>query len=88
MRIEVRKPEMTELRESGVFSWPVWTCEISAFEWSYDERETCYLLEGRVTVTTDSESVSFEAGDLVVFPEGLSCLWKVHEAVRKHYKFG
>ena len=35
----------------GVRDWPVWACEISTFPWHYDQRETCLLLEGDVTVT-------------------------------------
>lgn len=88
MKIEVRKPDKTELEKMEVFSWPIWTCETSEFDWCYDLREICFLLKGSVTVTTDSESISFGAGDLVIFPEGLSCRWKIHEDVRKHYKFG
>ena len=88
MKIEIRKPDEGELEKRGILSWPVWSCEPSAFDWSYSDRETCYILEGRVTVETDEGSVSFGPGDLVVFPEGLSCVWKVEEAVRKHYTFG
>ena len=47
------------------------------------------MLEGEVTVTPDvGEPVKFEAGDLVVFPAGMSFRWYVHVAVRKHYQFG
>jgi uncharacterized cupin superfamily protein len=47
------------------------------------------LLEGEVTVTpAGGEPVRFGKGDLVTFPAGMSCTWKVHKAVRKHYKFG
>ena len=73
----------------GVREWPVWACEISSFPWHYDQRETCLLLEGDVTVTPDDgEPVRFGAGDLVEFPAGLSCTWQVHQPVRKHYQFG
>ena len=34
------------------------------------------------------ETVSFGKGDLVTFPQGLSCTWQVKKNVRKHYKFG
>jgi uncharacterized cupin superfamily protein len=34
------------------------------------------------------EPVTFGKGDLVVFPQGMSCTWNVQEAVRKHYQFG
>jgi len=88
MKIEVRKPAQSELEERGILSWPIWTCEPSAFDWSYTDRETCYILEGKVTVQTSEGNVTFGKGDLVVFPEGLSCVWRVEEAVRKHYNFG
>lgn len=87
-QIEVRKPTEEELEKKGVRSWPVWTCEPSTFDWCYDDRETCYLLEGQVTVKTNEGNVSFGAGDLVVFPKGLECVWQVSRAVRKHYRFG
>jgi uncharacterized protein len=34
-----------------------------------------------------SECVEFGAGDLVVFPKGLSCTWDVLAVVDKYYKF-
>ncbi|MBM3838439.1 MAG: cupin domain-containing protein [Verrucomicrobia bacterium] len=88
MRIEIRKPTPEELETLGVCSWPVWSCGVSTFDWSYSDQETCYLLEGEVTVDSGSQSVSFGKGDLVVFPQGLSCVWEVKAPVRKHYRFG
>ena len=73
----------------GVREWPVWACETSSFPWHYDQRETCLLLEGDVTVTPeDGEPVRCGAGDLVEFPSGLSFTWQVLQRVRKHYQFG
>ncbi len=85
----VHDPDKAELEQQGVFNWPVWEKEVSAFPWSYAEQETCYLLEGSVTVTPDGGMpVSFGAGDLVTFPAGMSCHWEIRVAVRKHYSFG
>ena len=82
-------PDPSQLQSLGVMSWPTWGCEVSTFPWTYDEQETCLLLEGDVTVTPDGgEPVRFGAGDLVVFDAGLSCTWEVHAPVRKHYRFG
>ena len=84
----VRRPAAEEIARYQ--SWPIWTCEPSEFDWDYTQTETCLLLEGSVTVTDrpdSGESVSFGPGDLVVFPVGLKCVWKVKEAVRKHYDF-
>ncbi|PWZ41701.1 hypothetical protein Zm00014a_023941 [Zea mays] len=53
-------------------------------------KETCYLLQGKVKVYPDGhgeEFVEIAAGDLVVFPKGMSCTWDVAEAVDKHYNF-
>lgn len=35
-----------------------------------------------------NEGVEIGAGDLVVFPKGMSCTWDVSVGVDKHYKFG
>jgi uncharacterized cupin superfamily protein len=86
--VEVRKPSGKELEKMGVKSWPIWECEPSRFDWEYDDKETCYILEGDVTVETPSGDVHFGKGDLVVFPEGLKCVWNVAKRVRKHYRFG
>jgi len=86
--IIVTKPTADDLAEMGVRQWPIWTCGVSKFDWHYDEKETCYILEGRVTVTAGRERVSFDPGDLVVFPVGLDCVWDVSSPVKKHYKFG
>jgi len=86
--IEIEKPSAARLRELGVDEWPIWTKEVSTFDWSYDEHEVCYLLEGEVEVATRAGTVRFGAGDLVTFPQGLACTWKVRAAVRKHYRFG
>ena len=72
----------------GVYDWPVWSKEVSTFEWSYDKEEVCYLLEGAATITPqDGVPVDIEAGDLIRFPKGLRCTWQIHAAVSKHYEF-
>ncbi len=86
--IKVEKADDQRLKELGVKTWPIWTKEPSTFDWHYDEQEVCYLLEGEVEVTTPQGKVRFGVGDLVTFPEGLSCTWNVRKAVRKHYRFG
>ena len=87
MNIKINKFTEDEIIDMGILSWPIWTCEVSEFEWKYGEQETCYLLEGKVEVQSEFETVKFSAGDFVVFPKGLKCLWKVTKPVRKHYSF-
>lgn len=90
MSIHVQSnPDQNILDDLGVGRWPVWQKEISRFPWTYDEQETCYILEGQVLVTPDGGvPVRVGAGDLVTFPAGLSCTWEVLSPVRKHYRFG
>jgi uncharacterized protein len=88
MKVKVEKATRERADALGTHSWPIWTCGVSEFDWSYSEKETCHVLEGEVEVVTPEGPVRFGAGDLVEFPEGLSCRWKVTKPVRKHYKFG
>jgi hypothetical protein len=88
MKIKVEKPTEDSLKSKGVSSWPIWEKEVSRFDWQYDSTEECYLLEGEVIVeTADGKSVRFGKGDFVTFPKGLSCVWDVKQAVKKHYNF-
>jgi len=86
MQINVRKPTDAEI--AAFSKKPTWGCEVSEFDWYYDECEACILTEGEVVVEYNGGSVSFGAGDYVEFPAGLSCVWKVTKPVRKHYQFG
>ncbi len=84
----VRQARQEELEKQHIFSWPIWTKEVSTFPWTYDDRETCYFLEGEVTVTPEAgEPVRMGAGDLVTFPKGMRCTWAISKPVRKHYMF-
>ncbi len=85
MEIIVRKPTPEE--KAMMQKQPTWSCEVSEFDWFYSSMETCLIIEGQVTVSYDGGSVSFGAGDFVVLPKGLSCVWKVSEAVKKYYLF-
>ena len=85
MNIIVKKP--TEAEKTEMQGKPVWGCGVSKFDWHYDQEESCLLIEGEVTVTHDGGSVRFGAGDYVVFPKGLSCVWDVTQPVKKHYVF-
>lgn len=81
-------PSPAKLEVIGVYDWPVWEKEESTFPWTYDQRETCYLLEGEVVVTpVGGEPVTLREGDFVTFPAGMSCTWEIRVPVRKHYRF-
>lgn len=82
----VKKPNDSETETCS--AWPTWECQPSTFDWVYTEKETCLIIEGDVTVTDGTDSVSFGPGDLVIFPEGLECNWNVRKAVKKYYNFG
>ena len=83
MRIQVFKNHIID----DYSSWPIWSCEISEFDWKYDDEEHCFIIDGSVTVKTADEIVEINAGDYVVFPKNLQCTWKVHEPIKKHYSF-
>lgn len=81
-------PSPAKLDVMGVYDWPIWEKEVSEFPWTYDSRETCYFLEGEVTVTPDGgQPVLLQKGDLVTFAKGMSCTWTISQNVSKHYDF-
>jgi len=90
VKIEIEhSPSEDRLTDLGVRQWPIWEKEISEFPWHYDSQEICYFLEGQVTVTPEEgDPVHVGQGDLVTFPSGMSCVWKVEKGVKKHYQFG
>lgn len=88
MKIKVCKLSDDQFRQKGIISWPVWEKEASVFDWFYDDREECYIIEGEVTVKTEEGEISFGKGDFVTFPHGLKCVWEVKKPVKKHYRFG
>ena len=67
---------------------PIWQGDVSTFDWDYTQTETCLIIEGKVTVTdrpAGEDSVTLGAGDMVIFPVGLACVWEIEEGVRKYY---
>jgi len=82
-------PSPQRLTALGVEQWPAWSKAESTFPWTYSEIETCYFLAGEVIVTPEGgEPVKMGKGDLVTFPAGMSCIWDIRQAVKKHYSFG
>ena len=84
----VRKPSDGEKKICQ--TWSIWACGSSEFEWEYTQAEKCLILEGSVTVCDNPDaghSISFGPGDFVQFPDGLKCIWKVTQPVKKHYDF-
>ena len=86
--IKVEKLDKDQLESLKVLSWPIWTKEVSTFDWFYEAQEQCYFLEGEGSVKTPAGEISFGKGDFVTFPKGLRCTWYVRKPVRKHYRFG
>lgn len=87
MNIRIEKPSEEKLKDMGVKSWSIWEKGPSEFDWHYSDSERCYILEGEATVKTPDEEVTFGKGDMVLFPAGLSCTWKIKSRIRKHYRF-
>ena len=68
-------------------TWPIWKCEPSKFDWEYLEEEHCYVIEGKVKVIGNVNTVNITKGDYVIFPKGLKCNWEVTKSIKKYYYF-
>jgi len=87
MCIKIEKLSKSEFKQKGICDWPIWEKEASTFEWTYDEKEQFYLLEGKIRIRTKESEYEVQAGDFVTCPKGLDCEWDVEEYVKKHYHF-
>ena len=86
MKIVVAKP--TDAQVAEMRQCPIWEKEAGVFDWTYEEAETCYVIEGAARVRMpDGGEVAFGVGDLVTFPRGLTCIWEITRGLRKHYRF-
>ena len=86
--IVVKKP--TQQEQDACAAWPIWQGDVSTFDWDYTQTETCLITEGKVTITDDpatEDSITITAGDLVIFPEALLCIWKIESPIKKYYQF-
>ncbi len=86
-KVIIEKLNEQELKNRGVFNWPVWEKEKSKFDWYYDSDEECYIIEGEVVVETDKGEYILKPGDFVTFKKGLECVWNIKSDVKKHYNF-
>ncbi|MBU0980768.1 MAG: cupin domain-containing protein [Nanoarchaeota archaeon] len=86
MKPKIREP--TEEERETAESWPIWEKERSTFPWSYEDKETCLIIEGKAVIQSDAGESKLKAGDWVIFPKGLECEWDIKEKIKKHYKFG
>lgn len=83
----IHRPASDELEKKGVKQWPVWTKGVSRFDWTYEEDETCYIIEGELIVETAEGIFNISAGDFVTFRKGLKCTWDIKSPVKKYYNF-
>ena len=81
-------PSEELLKKIGIAYWPTWGKEVSSFSWEFVTTETAFILEGECEITPEdgSQSTTFKAGDLVVFPLGYKGTWEVKKALKKCYK--
>jgi uncharacterized cupin superfamily protein len=86
-KVLIEKLTEAEITKRKIKSWPVWTKEISRFDWFYDSDEECLILEGEFVIHTDEGDYFVKPGDFVTFKKGLKCIWEVNKPIRKHYNF-
>ena len=86
-KVIIQKLSDQEIADRKIKSWPIWTKEVSRFDWFYDSEEECLILEGEVQVHTEEGDYTVKAGDFVTFRQGLKCVWDVKKPIRKHYNF-
>ena len=90
MKVLITSPcSASVIIQYGIKSWPIWECEPSKFQWNYNDKEICLIIEGQATISTKKGDIYvIKSGDLVEFPAGLNCDWEVTKSIKKHYRLG
>ncbi len=86
--ITVAKPDQEDLVAENVTSWPIWEKDRSTFEWHFGEQETCFCLDGEATVRTIDGEITIGKGDLVTFPAGCECQFRVKKPISARLRVG
>lgn len=86
-KVVIEKLSKQEFLEREIASWPIWSKDVSRFEYTYVATEECYIIEGEFTIETDEKKYLVQAGDFVTFKVNLHCTWDIKSPVRKHYNF-
>jgi len=86
-KVIIEKLSEEDIQKRDIRSWPIWTKEVSVFDWYYDSEEECLILEGEIIIEAPDEVFNINAGDFVTFKKGLKCVWNIKKPVRKHYNF-
>ena len=86
-KVIIEKLNKQEVSDRGITSWPIWSKDVSRFDYTYATTEECYIIEGEFYVETEDETFHIQAGDFVTFKVNLHCTWDIKSPVRKHYNF-
>ncbi|KAJ4827502.1 hypothetical protein Tsubulata_024617 [Turnera subulata] len=88
LKIE-KNPPQSKLDELGVTTWETYTGPVCKNPWTFEGRETVYMVEGKVKLHVegyeDQKPVEIGAGDLIVFPKGTKIIWEALEPVFKYF---
>ena len=61
-----------------------WECTSGRFNWDYDIDETAFIISGEAFITTGANGERrLGPGDMVFFPAGSTCTWRVPARVTK-----
>ena len=90
LKVLIKSPcSASVIIQYGIKNWPIWQCEPSNFEWNYNEKEICLIIEGEANIKTQTgENYFIKSGDLVEFSKGLHCEWQIIKSIRKHFRLG
>ena len=77
MKVLITSPcSASTIIQYGIKSWPIWECEPSKFQWNYNDKEICLIIEGQAKISTKNGYIYFiKAGDLFEFSLDFNANW-------------
>ena len=70
MKVLITSPcSASVIIQYGIKSWPIWECEPSKFQWNYDDKEICLIIEGQAKISAQNGDIYFIFINLTVKKE-------------------
>ena len=90
MKILIKSPcSASVIIQYGIKNWPIGEYEPSIFQYKYNEKEICLIIEGQAIIKSlEGATYNIKSGDFIAFPAGFSCEWEIIRKIKKHYRLG
>lgn len=81
----VKEISSEEAKALNVDTWEEWDHGPNNVEWTVEEQEVFYVLEGEVLITVEDKTHTVKENMIVSLPKDFVCNWHIPKYIKKVY---